>query len=90
MPRKCYKKRLKVPWPVWDCIEGRGALCSYQSTPEKHERDRDVLQVHRSPLTTGIRQVLEPDVGRAIEADDSGFYEFSGRHHGGPTADNLL
>lgn len=60
------------------------AELAYQATPSKHDGYGNMFQIHRTPFTSGIRQVLEEDVRNTIYEDDEGFRKFCGGNSGFP------
>ena len=48
---------------------------TYQTATNKHYSDGDMLEVCSAPLASPTTQVLEEDVGRAIEEDEEAFDE---------------
>lgn len=67
-----------------DGWEAEGA--TYQTAAEEHDRDGDMLKILSDPFTTPGSEMLKEDIGRAVDEDDEGLYEFSRRERGIPLA----
>lgn len=54
----------------------KGFTGSYQPSTEEHDRDCNMLQILRGPGVAPGGQVLEEDVGAAVEEDHEGLGKF--------------
>ena len=60
---------------------------THQSTTEEHDRNGDMLEILRSPCTAPGSEVLEEDVGTAVQPDDERLHKFGRRNRRFPLAD---